>query len=615
MDGVDVTESGVDTNQKEGGVDTNKKDGGVDINDKEGGVDTNQKDSGVDINDKEGSARRVVLTLMTKRVGLTLMIQKVKMMILMIEVFFYDTDYDLSDDDDILYEKYIDSEIEFTVGKKKMKEVGSNGKEKMPDSWSKRKEKMPDSGSKRKEKIPEGGSKGKEKMPDQQEWSACFEGETSFNEDDGYTSSDSLQSLCSSDGEEHMQFCGKEISILSKNDFQRVRAKCKGNNYPWVVLASRMVHSETFQIRTLNTKHKCGRTLIRNKKVHNDLNCDISRSQYYRTKKKINDMLNGDFRDQYTRLWDYTEEIKRSNPNSTVVLKTYVDEVSGEEKFQRLYNYFDACRQGFLQDCRPLIGVNGCHLRGSHKGILLTAVGIDPNNCIFPICYCVTEGEDFNRWKWFLELLIGDLGMYDQQKWTFVLDRQTGLLPALYELLLDIEHRYCVRHMNNNFKKDHPGKSIKDRMWNIAKASTINQFNFFMVKVKEIDEGAHMWMANVFPRRWSRSHFRTSPKCGILLNNMCESFNSAILEAKSKPLLAMMESLRIYLMKKMQSKRNAMSRWNVQICPKILAKMDKLKDNTRTCISTFAGAGKFEVKDMWNGQYVVDLVNHSCSCT
>ncbi|KAG8381170.1 hypothetical protein BUALT_Bualt06G0094500 [Buddleja alternifolia] len=33
-----------------------------------------------------------------------------------------------------------------------------------------------------------------------------------------------------------------------------------------------------------------------------------------------------------------------------------------------------------------------------------------------------------------------------------------------------------------------------------------------------------------------------------------------------------------------------------------------------TSLSPGAWAGKLEVKDMWNGQYVVDFVNHSCSC-
>ncbi|KAG8364628.1 hypothetical protein BUALT_Bualt18G0017200 [Buddleja alternifolia] len=409
-------------------------------------------------------------------------------------------------------------------------------------------------------------------------------------DEEGNTSSDELESLCSDEeGDDAIKFIrfnpklicmiqnfmgwdvftdAKEFKeavrahavvwqrnvVFVKNDQSRVRAKCKGHNCHWVVLASKMKDSNTFQIRTLNTSHKCERTLSKNKfvtsrllinkhktdwrlnngwkfgdfkeKVHLDLNCEISTSQYYRTKKKVNDMLNGQYKDQYARLWDYSEEIKRSNPNSTMVFKTYVDSETGEDKFQR----------------------------------------------------------------------------------------QKGLLPALYELLPDIEHRYCVMHMYNNFKKEHPGLALKDRLWKVARATTVNQFKFQMASLKEFDEGAHNWLADVLPRHWSRSHFRTFPKGDILLNNICESFNAAILEARNKPLLSMMECIRVYLMKRMEAKRECLSRWNIQMCPKILKKLEKLKDNTRSCISTYAGMAKFEVRDMYSGQYAVDLEQHTCTC-
>ncbi|KAG8387137.1 hypothetical protein BUALT_Bualt03G0222000 [Buddleja alternifolia] len=513
------------------------------------------------------------------------------------EVLF-DSDYDLSEDDDMLYDTYVNPEFDCSDVR----------------------------------------SKEKEKMQEQVNTTLFDVVDIEVQSELDNSSSDELQSICSDEENEgvtkyirfnpkidmqnpifrngmvftdakefkaavrsHAVHWQRNIGFI-KNDTKRVRAKCKGKNCPWVILASKMSDSTTFQIRTLNINHKCGRTLAKNKfvtskllsqkykndwrlnngwrvsefqeKVHNDLNCEISRSQYYRTRRKVNDMLNGHFTDQYARLWDYTEELKKSNPNSTVVMKTEVDEKTGDERFLRLYICFDACRKGFMEACRPVIGVDGCHLRGTHKD---------------------------------------DVAIYDQQKWTIVSDRQKGLLPALFELLPDIEHRFCVWHMYNNFKKEHPGLALKDRVWNLARASTINQFNFQMDSLKDLDEGAHQWLSEVLPTHWSRSHFRTSPKCDILLNNLCESFNSAILEARNKPFLSMVEALRVYLMKRLQSKRDCMTKWTGDICPKILKRMEKLKDATRGHISTYAGAGKFEVRDMY-GQYKVDLMQQSCSC-
>jgi hypothetical protein len=44
---------------------------------------------------------------------------------------------------------------------------------------------------------------------------------------------------------------------------------------------------------------------------------------------------------------------------------------------------------------------------------LLAVVGIDPNDCIFPISMVVVEVESLLTWKWFLETLKEDLGIDD----------------------------------------------------------------------------------------------------------------------------------------------------------------------------------------------------------
>ena len=57
--------------------------------------------------------------------------------------------------------------------------------------------------------------------------------------------------------------------------------------------------------------------------------------------------------------------------------------------FQRLYVCLQAMKQGFKEGCRPIIGVDGCHLKGAYPGMILVAVSKDGNNCIFPIAWAV----------------------------------------------------------------------------------------------------------------------------------------------------------------------------------------------------------------------------------
>ncbi|KAL3515897.1 hypothetical protein ACH5RR_022799 [Cinchona calisaya] len=123
-------------------------------------------------------------------------------------------------------------------------------------------------------------------------------------------------------------------------------------------------------------------------------------------------MIHGSEEDQYTKLNDYIIEVKRSNLDATVVMKMvdrYCDISTNRQKFQRLYMCFTAVMEVILAGCRPLFGLDGTLLKGPSGGMLLTAVGIDPNNGFFPIAYAACERENKDSWAWFLNLLKEDL--------------------------------------------------------------------------------------------------------------------------------------------------------------------------------------------------------------
>ena len=118
-------------------------------------------------------------------------------------------------------------------------------------------------------------------------------------------------------------------------------------------------------------------------------NCTITRNQAYMAKRKALALIRGSKEEQFEMLWDYCAELRRSNPGTTCILK--LDEnpktmVNGRKRFLRLYVCFAACKQGFLAGCRPIIGVDGCHLKGHQKGAqLLTAVGLMETTTCIPL--------------------------------------------------------------------------------------------------------------------------------------------------------------------------------------------------------------------------------------
>ncbi|KAJ8626415.1 hypothetical protein MRB53_019722 [Persea americana] len=120
----------------------------------------------------------------------------------------------------------------------------------------------------------------------------------------------------------------------------------------------------------------------------------VNKQAIYRAMKKSASMIEGSDDEQYAMLWDYCQEMKQTNPGSTVVMKTTpVGDGSGLFRFKRIYICFEDLNKCFSKHCRLVIGLDGCHLIGPRSGILLIVVGRDGNNQMYPVAYAVVEAE------------------------------------------------------------------------------------------------------------------------------------------------------------------------------------------------------------------------------
>ncbi|CAL2272722.1 unnamed protein product [Prunus armeniaca] len=288
-------------------------------------------------------------------------------------------------------------------------------------------------------------------------------------------------------------------------------------------------------------------------KVNQETGYYPSRAQAYRARSLATSNIEGSYTKQYELLWDYCEELKRTNPDNSVAVKS---ELEGS------------------------IGLDGCHIKDPHPGQLLCAVGVDANNGMFPLAYAIAKVESFNTWKWFLELLSHDLKIENSHSYLFMTDKQKGLIDAMDDLFPNAEHRCCLKHLYANFLKEHKGLALKLQMESIARATTLPWFVEEMKKMLELDTAGHAWLCEKDASQWARSHFRTDFKCDILMNNLSEAFNSSILPARNKPVLITLERIRIpdfgcfsetpmYLMILMASRGVAMDKWHGQVGPRI----------------------------------------------
>ena len=202
--------------------------------------------------------------------------------------------------------------------------------------------------------------------------------------------------------------------------------------------ASWMSTEKSFQIKSLHPDHKCtrnyslgslvtykwiahhyAREIIDNpwltyKYMQNSIGekyrIDVSLGQCKRAKQSALFDHEGGLVDHYSRLWEYRQAILDSNPGSTCHMDLE-EKDDGKQYFKRMYVCFLGLKAGWLDGCRRVIGLDGCFLTHTCKGQLLTAMGRDANNQMFPIAWAVVGVENKNNWCWFLSLLHDDLNL------------------------------------------------------------------------------------------------------------------------------------------------------------------------------------------------------------
>ncbi|XP_038682524.1 uncharacterized protein LOC119982974 [Tripterygium wilfordii] len=193
---------------------------------------------------------------------------------------------------------------------------------------------------------------------------------------------------------------------LTRNEKERCQAKCD-IGYPWMIWCSKISGEKTFQIKTYERRHMCSRRMD-NKQANSswlalrlvdkvrgepkvsagnlvtfakdNMSLDISRTHAYRAKKKALEIIDGKHQEQYGKLRSYMAEVLRTNVGSTCNILVDRNRHEDPAVFKRIYMCLAPLRDGFLAGCRPLIGLDGCFLKTSYGGQLLTTVSQDSCN-------------------------------------------------------------------------------------------------------------------------------------------------------------------------------------------------------------------------------------------
>ncbi|GJU91781.1 heat stress transcription factor B-4-like protein [Tanacetum coccineum] len=245
--------------------------------------------------------------------------------------------------------------------------------------------------------------------------------------------------------------------------------------------------------------------------------------------------------------------------------------------FQRIYVCLGALKLGFRACRRDLLNLDGAFIKGPFPGQVLVAIGLDSNNGIYPLAYALVEAESKSSWCWFLQCLGDDIDLHPNSNFTFISDRQKGIIPAIKIVYPSAEHRYCLRHIHENMKQGWCGQAYKDLLWRAASATNVKDFEKCMLELKTMNPKAHEWLNKIPAEHWARSHFSGRAKSDLLLNNICEVFNGKIVGGRDKPVITLLEYIREYCMKRIVNVQGVIDKCTGPLTPTATRIMESIK--------------------------------------
>ena len=127
-----------------------------------------------------------------------------------------------------------------------------------------------------------------------------------------------------------------------------------------------------------------------------------------------------------------------------------------------------------------------------------------------------------------------------------------------------------------------------------------------MIDIKEENIDACNWLMDKPVHLWAKHAFGIDVKNDHVTNNMAKSFNQWICNIKGKPILTLLENIKIKLTKRFHDRYVKGCTWETIITPKIRKKLDSSKYNGKFYKVVFASEHEFNVFESGKS-YVVNL--------
>ncbi|MBA0839469.1 hypothetical protein Goarm_005183 [Gossypium armourianum] len=228
------------------------------------------------------------------------------------------------------------------------------------------------------------------------------------------------------------------------------------------------------------------------RRLASEMHMNVNMIRCRKAKKMVKDKLAGNFIDGFAMLWDYADELILKNPGSTI--KMTVNRITPESPshFKRFYVCFKVLKRGWKKGCKPILGLDGCFLKGPLMSEMLFAIRRDGNNQMHVL-------SNLSGWK--------KANAYEFSFWKIV-----------------------------KFTTEREWERNKEELYNIDEGVT-NELFFKNLKV------------------WTNTFRGLHSMSDIVDNNLCKAFNSNIMESRFKSIIiTMLEEIIVKMMTRIMDK-------------------------------------------------------------
>ncbi|KAH6784186.1 hypothetical protein C2S52_009145 [Perilla frutescens var. hirtella] len=250
---------------------------------------------------------------------------------------------------------------------------------------------------------------------------------------------------------------------------------------------------------------------------------------------------------------------------------------------EMIYGDYDKSYVAFQEGSRPVVVIDGTHLKGRNKGILFAVVTKDGNEQILPIA---------------IDLLI-------------VSDQHQSIKNAVAAIFPRAAHGLCYYHLQNKMAKR--GAHVIAMFKEAAYAYRIDVFQRHMSALELVSTLAYQKLCRIGPEHWSRSQC-PARRFSFMTSNAAESLNARLLWARRLPICSMLEVFRRIVEEWFVERRATAQSWDHVLTPEAVNKLSKNVEHGR-CFpvrcTTLAHLWKFEVG---RESFMVDLQHRTCDC-